>query len=101
MRSQLDGHDARLPGGGIFDVKTRATASVRFDIENHEVRRTRASVDHHVRSLTHGLARIDLTSSQEGRHYQMSDLTGVGPSFERERYDMMRSAWLKYGCVPA
>lgn len=38
MRSQLDGYDERLPGTGIFDIKTRATASIRFDIENHEVR---------------------------------------------------------------
>lgn len=41
----------------------------------------------------------ELPISQEGQHYQMSAMTGLGPSFERERYDMMRSAWLKYGCV--
>lgn len=71
MRSQLDGIDSRLPGTGVFDIKTRATASIRFDIENVE----------------------------EGQHYMMDALHGVGATFERERYDMMRSAWLKYGYV--
>ena len=38
MRSQLDCHDPRLPGTGIFDLKTRATVSIRQDIINYEVR---------------------------------------------------------------
>ncbi|CED82956.1 Mitochondrial protein Pet127 [Phaffia rhodozyma] len=68
MRSQLDGYDPRLPGTGIFDIKTRATASIRHDIENIE----------------------------GGKHYEINSDVGLFESFERERYDMMRSAFLKY-----
>jgi hypothetical protein len=38
MRSQLDGVDERLPGSGTFDIKTRATVSIRMDQENVAVR---------------------------------------------------------------
>lgn len=37
MRSQLDCQDQRLPGTGVFDIKTRACISLRMDILNHEV----------------------------------------------------------------
>ena len=37
MRSQLDCHDNRLPGTGVFDIKTRACISLRMDILNYEV----------------------------------------------------------------
>lgn len=37
MRSQLDAHDPRLPGNGVFDIKTRATIAIRKDPYNHEV----------------------------------------------------------------
>lgn len=37
MRSQLDCYDPRLPGTGIFDIKTRAAVSIRQDMLNHEV----------------------------------------------------------------
>ncbi len=37
MRSQLDCHDDRLPGTGVFDVKTRACLPIRLDILNFEV----------------------------------------------------------------
>ncbi|CAO1623237.1 unnamed protein product [Parajaminaea phylloscopi] len=67
MRSQLDCTDDRLPRK-TFDLKTRAVASVRFDRANW---------------------------SQAGG-YQINHLNGLWESFERERYDMSRSAWLKY-----
>ena len=38
MRSQLDCQDRRLPGTGVFDIKTRACISLRMDILNYEVR---------------------------------------------------------------
>ena len=38
MRSQLDGIDNRLPGTGVFDIKTRAVVPIRQDLMNHEVR---------------------------------------------------------------
>jgi len=37
MRSQLDACDPRLPGSGVFDIKTRATVAIRKDPFNHEV----------------------------------------------------------------
>lgn len=37
MRSQLDAYDPRLPGNGVFDIKTRATMAIRKDPYNHEV----------------------------------------------------------------
>lgn len=68
MRSQLDCHDGRLPGTGVFDLKTRACISVRMDVQN----------------------------SEEGADYEIVHRTGVYNSFEREYYDMIRSAFLKY-----
>ena len=37
MRSQLDCYDSRLPGTGIFDIKTRAAFPIRLDIMNYQV----------------------------------------------------------------
>ena len=37
MRSQLDGVDNRLPGTGVFDIKTRAALPIRLDLMNHQV----------------------------------------------------------------
>lgn len=67
MRSQLDCIDERLPRK-TFDLKSRAVVSVRFDRANWV----------------------------QAGGYQISELTGLWGSFERERYDMARSAWLKY-----
>jgi len=68
LRSQLDAHDPRLPGTGMFDLKTRAVISVRMDTKAFE----------------------------EGRGYQIRGRHGEWESFEREYYDMIRSAFLKY-----
>lgn len=68
MRSQLDAHDPRLPGTGMFDLKTRAVVSIRMDAMNH----------------------------QSGVGYEIRSLQGEWESFEREYYDMIRSAFLKY-----
>ncbi|KAI4268759.1 MAG: hypothetical protein LQ337_007669 [Flavoplaca oasis] len=68
MRSQLDAHDPRLPGTGMFDLKTRAVVSVRMDASNFE----------------------------EGAGYQIKSRQGAWESFEREYFDMIRSAFLKY-----
>lgn len=38
MRSQLDCVDRRLPGTGVFDIKTRAALPIRVDQFNYEVR---------------------------------------------------------------
>ena len=66
MRAQLDAHDPRLPG--TFDLKTRAVASIRHHISNHE----------------------------EGFGYQIKTRFGNWESYEREYFDMIRSAFLKY-----
>lgn len=68
LRSQLDCYDNRLPGTGVFDLKTRAAISVRQDVWNLEV----------------------------GSGYQIRSATGPLESFEREYYDLCRSAFLKY-----
>ena len=68
LRSQLDAHDSRLPGTGMFDLKTRAVAAVRMMIHDHE----------------------------KGVGYQIKERFGTWESYEREYYDMMRSAFLKY-----
>ncbi|KAJ5669236.1 mitochondrial translation protein [Penicillium macrosclerotiorum] len=68
MRSQLDAYDPRLPGTGMFDLKTRAVVSIRMDAKNFE----------------HGLG------------YEIKHRFGAFESFEREYYDMIRAAFLKY-----
>jgi hypothetical protein len=68
MRSQLDAFDSRLPGTGMFDLKTRAVVSVRVDAENYE----------------------------NGVGYEIQGRHGEYHSYEREYYDMIRSAFLKY-----
>ncbi|PYH98875.1 Pet127-domain-containing protein [Aspergillus ellipticus CBS 707.79] len=68
MRSQLDAYDPRLPGTGMFDLKTRAVASIRMDARNFE----------------HGLG------------YEIRSIHGEFESYEREYYDMIRAALLKY-----
>jgi Mitochondrial protein Pet127 len=68
MRSQLDAHDSRLPGTGMFDLKTRAVVSIRMDAKNFE----------------HGLG------------YEIKHRFGGYESYEREFFDMIRAAFLKY-----
>lgn len=68
MRSQLDAYDPRLPGSGIFDLKTRAVVSIRM---NHN-------------------------EFEEGAGYQLRRAQGQWESFEREFYDMSRATMLKY-----
>ncbi|KAK4242511.1 mitochondrial protein Pet127-domain-containing protein [Achaetomium macrosporum] len=68
MRSQLDAYDPRLPGTGMFDLKTRAVISIRMDAKDVE----------------------------KGVGYEIRDRFGQWESYEREYYDMIRSAFLKY-----
>ncbi|TPX09668.1 uncharacterized protein E0L32_009141 [Thyridium curvatum] len=68
MRSQLDAHDPRVLGSGMFDLKTRAVVSIRMDAK-----------DFH-----------------KGLGYEIRNRIGQWESFEREYYDMIRSAFLKY-----
>lgn len=68
MRSQLDCYDPRLPGNGTFDLKTRAVLPVRLDVKN----------------------------AAQGAGYQILQSVGLLESFEREYYDMIRAAFLKY-----
>ncbi|KAF9219174.1 Pet127-domain-containing protein [Gyrodon lividus] len=68
LRSQLDCVDPRLPGTGVFDIKTRAAVPIRLDVLNYE----------------------------ENSGYLIRKLTGSLESFEKEYYDLIRSAFLKY-----
>ncbi|KAG6890777.1 hypothetical protein C0995_003207 [Termitomyces sp. Mi166 len=68
MRSQLDCVDPRLPGTGVFDIKTRACLPIRMDLLNFE----------------------------ENSGYLIRSQTGKIESFEKEYYDLIRSAFLKY-----
>ncbi|KAL1748055.1 mitochondrial protein Pet127-domain-containing protein [Schizophyllum fasciatum] len=68
MRSQLDCVDPRLPGTGVFDMKTRACMAIRMDLLNFE----------------------------ESSGYLIRQQHGLLESFEREYYDLIRSAFLKY-----
>ncbi|OBZ71195.1 hypothetical protein A0H81_08417 [Grifola frondosa] len=67
-RSQLDCVEHRLPGTGIFDLKTRAAVPIRYDVYNY----------------------ANYTD------YKIRHLTGEKESFEKEYYDLIRSAFLKY-----
>lgn len=69
VRSQLDGYDPRLPGTGIFDIKTRAVLPVRMD----------------------GKGKMEVASS-----YEIKNDHGNFESFEREYHDMLRAPMLKY-----
>ncbi|RDB18053.1 hypothetical protein Hypma_000891 [Hypsizygus marmoreus] len=68
MRSQLDCYDSRLPGTGVFDIKTRACLPIRLDLLNFE----------------------------ENSGYLIRTQNGIIESFEKEYYDLIRSAFLKY-----
>ncbi|KAF9014572.1 Pet127-domain-containing protein [Hymenopellis radicata] len=68
MRSQLDCQDHRLPGTGVFDIKTRASLPIRMDILNFE----------------------------HNSGYLIDKRFGLLNSFEKEYYDLIRSAFLKY-----
>ncbi|KAG9670115.1 Pet127-domain-containing protein, partial [Aureobasidium melanogenum] len=68
LRSQLDAQDDRLPGTGMFDLKTRAVLPIRMQSQDHE----------------------PMTG------YEITQAQGQYESFEREYYDMMRSTALKY-----
>ncbi|KAJ1646524.1 hypothetical protein J3B02_001100 [Coemansia erecta] len=67
LRSQLDCRDDRLPRK-TFDLKTRGSLAIRMDIQNYEI----------------------------SKGYQIKTMKGRMQSFEREYYDMVRSAFLKY-----
>ena len=68
MRSQLDAYDPRLPGSGLFDLKSRAVISIRMEVHNHE----------------------------RGLGYEIKHEQGQWESFEREYHDMIRATLLKY-----
>lgn len=68
MRSQLDAYDPRLPGTGVFDLKTRAVVSIRMDVKGYK----------------------------KGVGYEIRERYGQWDSFEREYYDLIRAAFLKY-----
>ncbi|SCV05957.1 LANO_0H18910g1_1 [Lachancea nothofagi CBS 11611] len=71
LRSQLDAYHPKLPGTGVFDLKTRAVAAVRHDI-----------------------AYVEENDNYTG--YQIQQTLGQFESFERELFELIRSTMLKY-----
>jgi hypothetical protein len=68
FRSQLDARDPRLPGSGVFDLKTRAVIPIRMAVDEYE----------------------------KLRGYEIMGTNGEYESFEREYHDMIRATFLKY-----
>nr|XP_018267045.1 uncharacterized protein I303_01028 [Kwoniella dejecticola CBS 10117]OBR89203.1 hypothetical protein I303_01028 [Kwoniella dejecticola CBS 10117] len=68
MRSQLDCYDPRLPGNGVFDIKTRACLPIRHDRANY----------------------------QANAAYDIWRDRGYSQSYEREYYDLLRAGMLKF-----
>ncbi|KAI8644545.1 mitochondrial protein Pet127-domain-containing protein, partial [Parasitella parasitica] len=85
LRSQLDCYDPKLPRG-TFDLKTRAVMPVRLDIQNYAA--SSAFCLHAIILFIH--------IEQEYLGYKLKRYKGLYESFEREYYDMIRSAFLKY-----
>ncbi|CAH00802.1 Pet127p [Kluyveromyces lactis] len=71
LRSQLDAWDPKLPGTGVFDLKTRAVAAVRHDLFHVE-------------------------NNENYTAYEINKRFGKFESFEREFYELIRSTMLKY-----
>lgn len=68
MRSQLDAYNPKLPGSGMFDLKTRAVLPIRMRTSDYEW----------------------------GMDYEITSRRGEMHSFEREYYDMIRATLVKY-----
>lgn len=71
LRSQLDAYDSKLPGTGVFDLKTRAVAAVRHD-----------------------LSYVEKNNNHTG--YEIDKVYGEFESLEREFFELIRSTLLKY-----
>lgn len=71
LRSQLDAYDSKLPGTGVFDLKTRAVAAIRHDLSFVE-------------------------SNNHYTGYEIDKVFGEFESLEREFFELIRSTLLKY-----
>lgn len=71
LRSQLDAYDSKLPGTGVFDLKTRAVAAIRHD-----------------------LSYVEKNNNHTG--YEIDKVYGEFESLEREFFELIRSTLLKY-----
>ncbi|KZT73737.1 Pet127-domain-containing protein [Daedalea quercina L-15889] len=69
LRAQLDCRSPVLPGTGVFDIKTRAAVPIRYDMKKYR---------------------------DNVREYRINTIRGPWMSFEKEYYDLIRSAFLKY-----
>ena len=93
----------------MFDVKTRAATPIRLDLLNFEVGLFYSGFDRtglcdlHTRSLRIQTLNCDQADGvcwmQENSGYLIRTLHGPLESFEKEYYDLIRSAFLKYRCV--
>ncbi|GMM56217.1 Pet127 protein [Maudiozyma humilis] len=71
VRSQLDAYDPKLPGTGVFDLKTRAVSAIRHD-----------------------LAYVENNNNSTG--YQIDKVHGQYESLEKEFFELTRATLLKY-----
>ncbi|CCD22995.1 Pet127p NDAI_0A08420 [Naumovozyma dairenensis CBS 421] len=71
LRSQLDAYNDKLPGTGVFDLKTRAVTAIRHD-----------------------LSYVENNNNFTG--YDINKIYGVYESLEREFFELIRSTLLKY-----
>ena len=69
VRSQLDAYDSRIPGTGVFDIKTRAVLPIRMSKGDY---------------------------LETARGYELTGEQGDFESYEREHFDMIRATMLKY-----
>lgn len=87
MRSQLDCQDDRLPGSGVFDIKTRACLPIRHDRANYLVS---------ISQITLSLPRL---MRKDNSQYSILKDKGAKLSFEKEYYDIVRAGMLKWRSV--
>jgi len=69
LRSQIDTTSKMEDGSNIvFEIKTRSVTPIRYDVENYK----------------------------DYLDYEIETIKGIHSSFEREYYDLIRGAFLKY-----
>lgn len=91
MRSQLDCRDPRLPGSGVFDIKTRACLSIRQDIVNYMVSSIRVFAHgrpaEHMISVKLKATCIPLKESEYGTRLSSYQILRHGTGYDVEVHD--------------
>lgn len=69
MRSQLDCYDPRLPGTGVFDIKTRAALPIRMDLMNWEVRSDEVHLPKYIQQILCITGKLRVSHPHPARTY--------------------------------